>query len=247
MPTPDSLRALLTRLIDYAGLFPPASLDLATVIANYAQYSSSPESWMLNRLVIPATELDAIDPHSRWPISLIDDAGGENEPFALPEAVESIETKSTRAFTRVVYRELPLADIDDGFAKIRTGGPTPESVPTSHDLAEFLKTCAARQLAFKATAGLHHPIHSERPLMHGFINVFVAASFAWNRASEHALVDILNETDPQAFWFSDEMLSWRDQLLSTAQVEAARRDFAHSFGSCSFDEPVADLRQLGWL
>ena len=88
---------------------------------------------------------------------------------------------------------------------------------------------------------------TEGPLMHGFINVFVAAAFAWNRASEHALVDILNETDSQAFWFSDEMLSWRDQFLSTAQVEVARRDFAHSFGSCSFDEPVADLRQLGWL
>ena len=69
---------------------------------------------MLNRLVIPATELDAVDPHSRWPLSLIDDAGGENEPFALPAAVQAVETKSTRAFTRVVYRELPLADIDDG-------------------------------------------------------------------------------------------------------------------------------------
>ena len=257
MPTPESLRALLARLIDYAGLFPPAALDLATVLANYERYSSAEESWMLNRLVLPATQLDDIDPRAHFRIALLDDAGGENEPFALPDAVESIETKSTRAFTRVVYRELPLADIDDGLAKVRTGGLTPDAVPSSHELAAFLTTCAARQLAFKATAGLHHPIRSERPLtyasdspravMHGFVNVFTAAAFAWNRAPEKSVIAILNETDPHAFWFSDEMLSCHDEFLSTAQVETARREFAHSFGSCSFEEPVEDLRKLGWL
>jgi hypothetical protein len=245
MPTPDSLRALLTRLIDYAGLFPPASLDLPTVLANYERYAASGESWMLNRLVLRATQLDALDPRSKFPITLIDDAGGDHEPFALPDAVQSIETKSERAFTCPVYRELPLADIEDGFAKIRTGGETPEATPSSHDIAEFLTTCAARQLAFKATAGLHHPIRSST--MHGFINVFTAAAFAWNRNTDQVIVDILDETDPHAFQFTDEMLSWRDQSLETAQVDVARRDFAHSFGSCSFDEPVDDLRNLGWL
>jgi hypothetical protein len=83
--------------------------------------------------------------------------------------------------------------------------------------------------------------------MHGFINVFAAAAFAWNRNTDHVIVDILDETDPQAFQFTDEVLRWRDQCLSTGQVELARRDLAHSFGSCSFDEPVDDLRRLGWL
>ncbi len=245
MPTPDSLRALLARLIDYAGLFPPAALDLATALANFERYASSPESWMLSRFVLPATQLDALDPLSKFPVTLIDDAGGDHEPFALPDVVRSIETKSERAFTCPAYRELPLSDIEDGFAKIRTGGATPEATPGPHDVAEFLATCASRHLAFKATAGLHHPIRSAA--MHGFINVFTAAAFAWNRASGNSLVDIIDETDPQAFRFTDRELSWRDQSLTTEQVEAARRDFAHSFGSCSFEEPVADLRQLGWL
>jgi hypothetical protein len=32
-----------------------------------------------------------------------------------------------------------------------------------------------------------------------------------------------------------------------ADITTARRDFAHSFGSCSFAEPAADLRAFGWL
>ena len=31
------------------------------------------------------------------------------------------------------------------------------------------------------------------------------------------------------------------------QVRDARLNFAHSFGSCSFDEPVRDLEALGLL
>jgi len=54
-------------------------------------------------------------------------------------------------------------------------------------------------------------------------------------------------TDPQAFEFRDEGVRWGGWVASTAEVEGARREFAHSFGSCSFDEPVRDLRALGWL
>jgi hypothetical protein len=30
-------------------------------------------------------------------------------------------------------------------------------------------------------------------------------------------------------------------------VKAARREFSHSFGSCSFEEPVTELRELALL
>src|ERR1039457_3898350 len=53
---PDSLRALLVNLIDYAGLYPPAGLALPAVLENYETYLASPESWMLNRLVLPAAK-----------------------------------------------------------------------------------------------------------------------------------------------------------------------------------------------
>lgn len=55
--TPASLRALMTGLIDYAGLFPPASLPLSTAIANYARYCRDPDRWMLARFIISAARL----------------------------------------------------------------------------------------------------------------------------------------------------------------------------------------------
>ena len=82
--------------------------------------------------------------------------------------------------------------------------------------------------------------------LHGFVNVFAAAAFAWY-GEDDLLVPVLSEEDPRAFEFTDDELRWRSRRLSTAQVEIARRDFAHSFGSCSFEEPVADLRELGFL
>jgi hypothetical protein len=52
-----SLQALLTRIIDYAGLFPPARLPLDVALRNYARYRSEPEAWMLGRFICPAARL----------------------------------------------------------------------------------------------------------------------------------------------------------------------------------------------
>jgi hypothetical protein len=54
---------LLTGLIDYAGLFPPAQLPLDEAIRNYAQYRQSPEAWMLGRFICPAARLAELAPH----------------------------------------------------------------------------------------------------------------------------------------------------------------------------------------
>lgn len=56
-----SLRALLTGLIDYAGLFPPAKLTLDQAIRNYARYRQETEGWMLGRFIIPAARLDELE------------------------------------------------------------------------------------------------------------------------------------------------------------------------------------------
>ncbi len=52
-----SLRAFIAHLIDYAGLFPPASLPLSEAIQNYAKYRHDPDRWMLSRFIVPATQL----------------------------------------------------------------------------------------------------------------------------------------------------------------------------------------------
>jgi len=240
MPNPDSLRALLTGLIDYAGLYPPAALPLRAVLENYQSYLSCPEAWMLNRLVLPAAKLPEVRLGENWRVTLLVDA----EPGPLAAQVETLETKLPRRLSLPTYCEARIGAIQGAFAKVRTGGLTPEAVPASSTLAKFLSEAAQRRIPFKATAGLHHPV---RAAMHGFINVFVAAAFAWRGAERGLIAGVLDETDARAFEFRDAGVRWQSREIATDEIAAARRDFAHSFGSCSFAEPVDDLRALGWL
>ncbi len=47
--------------MDYAGLFPPAKLNLKEAIANYAQYQQTHNNWLLGRFVIPVSRLTEIE------------------------------------------------------------------------------------------------------------------------------------------------------------------------------------------
>ena len=54
-----SLQALLAKAVDYAGMFPPCSLDLESALRNQAQYVRSPDAWMLGAFVLPVEQFDA--------------------------------------------------------------------------------------------------------------------------------------------------------------------------------------------
>jgi hypothetical protein len=244
-------RAFFERLIDYAGAFPPASLSRQAAVANFVRYRHRPHQWMLRFLVIAADDLPHIPRELDGALSVLTET---DEPRA-----SAIEAKRIIAARRPVYCEVPLGELDavkraGHFAKLRTGGVKPEAIPSIIDVAEFIRGCAERQLPFKATAGLHHAIRGEQPLtyepnpthavMHGFLNVFFAACMAWRGDAD--IEPILAETDPTAFRF-DDSAHWRNRSLSEQNVRASRTQFAHAFGSCSFDEPVRDLEMLGFL
>jgi hypothetical protein len=53
-----SLRPFLTAIVDYAGLFPPANLDMRSAVNAYAKYQDGDESDLLGRFVLPASRLD---------------------------------------------------------------------------------------------------------------------------------------------------------------------------------------------
>lgn len=53
----ESLRALLSGAIDYAGMFPPAGLPLEQALAKYRVHRAGPAAWMLGRFVCSAGHL----------------------------------------------------------------------------------------------------------------------------------------------------------------------------------------------
>ena len=166
------------------------------------------------------------------------------------------------------YFELPINDgladlvaslsITGQRAKVRTGGITPESFPKSAEIVRFVRTCLAANVPFKATAGLHHPIRCFKPLtyesdsrtgtMHGFLNMFLMTGFALEGYRKNLLEDVMEEEFEEVFRFEDQSAVWRNDFsLNIWQLEALRRKGIQSFGSCSFDEPIADLQKLGIL
>ena len=143
--------------------------------------------------------------------------------------------------------------------KIRTGGVKASMIPSIEQAAFFIHTCREKQVRFKATAGLHHPLRHDsseldqqagsagvKTKMHGFINVFGAAILSHARGlSESILREMLEDESAESFSFDDQGLRWRDHRASSDQITRARREFAISFGSCSFTEPLEDLQKLG--
>jgi hypothetical protein len=60
MKSRPSLKAFLSDLVDYAGLFPPANLSINDAIKNYSHYVNSDDSWMLGPFIHPVTKLNEL-------------------------------------------------------------------------------------------------------------------------------------------------------------------------------------------
>ena len=257
-------RRLLQDLFDYAGMYPPAGLPLTEAAKNYERYRQGQERWMLGRLVVPAERVRELAEKARggWRISalLVTDAQRElGQARALgAEAVEyrrGLLAKPPDGF-QAVFIEMPMDEwepVADAAIKIRTGGLTPESFPSVEQLADFLRRCAAAGQRFKVTAGLHHAIRGSYPLtyetgsgtatMHGFLNLLIAMGAA---VCGGPVEEILADEDKASFRFDEEGAGWRDYRFTEGQLERAR-GLLLKIGSCSFDEPVEELRSLGLI
>ncbi len=135
--------------------------------------------------------------------------------------------------------------------KLRTGGLEAAAFPSCGQVALALAACSAARVPFKATAGLHHPIRhfsaAVNAPMHGFVNVFAAGCLAFCHGLDEGKVRaILEEEDAHHFAADARGLRWRELTAPVETLVAARQLFT-SFGSCSFEEPCADLRQMHWL
>jgi hypothetical protein len=124
--------------------------------------------------------------------------------------------------------------------KIRTGSPDDSATPAYAQLAEQLSALVEADLAFKATAGLHHAqptpgADPDRPVQHGILNVLAAVEVLVDGATVDEAVEVLRRTDPAT------VAGWSED--TAARV---RRRF-RSFGCCGVLDPVRDLVALGLI
>jgi len=304
-------RAAFARLIDYAGLFPPAELAMDASIEEYAAARHGAVAWMLGRFIVTATRaaeaaalwetrggterlgLSVIlnsppDPRS-WLGSLqqhLETVAAPNErsirlpveaievplpaPLSARETLEAPIAQLRAALDRAGLRDLPaFAELPTGprwsellpgamtalkrarlGAKIRCGGVVAEAFPSVDVVAGFISAAAAEDIAYKATAGLHHPVRHRDDasgfVMHGFLNLLAAAVFA-PHVTPDELRRIVAEEDPAAFAFDRSTIRWRDRSAGVADIERMRAHAFVGYGSCSFSEPVEDLTALGML
>ena len=172
-----SLRALLGRAIDYAGLFSPANLELDIALRNYAGYVRHPDSWMLGPCILPSAQFDAaarglsqFDEQYPLRISVLgprtDDADVFQQSFFA--SIDSIAAFRTAAGGAVSIEqfEMPLpADIDgDGLKAIRSSLATSQlttfweaKVDAAKRVIELIaannQAAASPKLGFKLSTG----------------------------------------------------------------------------------------------
>jgi hypothetical protein len=261
------VRAALERLIDYAGLFPPANLPIVAALTEYEQASAGAASWMLSRFIAKAADLHELRDrlggrritltvvaapamfdvvarvrHDNWATiaSLEVPVGDPIEIEATINAARRARLDDLPTYIELARGRLAMDDLAERglWAKLRCGGVEPDAYPSVEEVAAFVAAAVDAGVPFKATAGLHHPVRHFNEgagvMMHGFLNILIAAAMA-DKVDRRGLEAIIAQQDPTALSLGDEALMRR-----------ARARFI-SYGSCSFDEPVADLRALGVL
>jgi hypothetical protein len=181
---------LFAGLIDYAGLFPPANLDMRPAVQNYLRYREGRHEHMLGRFIVDLSRVDELratagDDLADLRVSVLappnPDLSQLSSLLAAGLSIEAIEFKyaspaDVKSLIESVprgveaYFEVPvtwtdsslLSAISDAGArvKLRMGGVVAETFPSSKATAVMLAELVARHISFKATGGLHHPIRS---------------------------------------------------------------------------------------
>jgi len=235
-------------LIDHAALFPPASMPLDEALEEDRAARESSAAALINRFVVPAAKLGELPPGDT-PLSAVL-SSPDDSVLVTGQPVEAVELAlaspqprpadllaASRALERLdveVYFELVLGDgwrndvpaaigaiaAVGGRVKLRCGGAY---TPTVEQVALVVAACREAGVPFKCTAGLHHAVrHGDE---HGFLNILAATT-----APNARLESVLAEEDPAAL-----------------DLDSPDRSLFRSFGSCSWREPVDDLRALGLL
>jgi hypothetical protein len=206
--------------------------------------------------VAAATDAVAADPRLRLRAVEVPVGRDADLSQAITTVVAALDAAPLAAATG--YIEVPIAAIagpdgspqliamidERGYRpKLRTGGVVKEAFPDKAALAVCLAELTARRIAFKCTAGLHHAVrHTAADTgleHHGFLNVLLAVGAGAAGADADEIAGVLAQRDQLAIAAAVRSLD--------ADAAAEIRSLFTSFGTCSTDEPVADLVSLGLL
>lgn len=262
-------------LVDDAAIFPPGNVPFDKAVDAYDARSDDDGADLVGSFVLRDTDLPRlVDPVA--PVSIVCTGGAgqlagpsawvrrKNVAIAGMEiAVRDLDDVAGNVRRIVaatdeletewpIFVELPhvgstgswLAAADEVAAaglrlKFRTGGLEGAAFPAAHALASRIDAALDRETPFKCTAGLHNAVRhtgSDGFEHHGFLNVLVATRHAFDGATVRDVVEVLERRDGPAL----------AEEARSLDLAGARRWFT-SFGSCSVDEPLADLRKLGLL
>ena len=161
----NAIRTLLQGSIDYAGLFPPAGLDMAAAVQNYAQYHTSPDAWALGRFVVPGSRLGEFEAATAmhrsgdrtdgpWRLSVL--AGPE--PALDLEAIAKFNQRHSRADAPLIADTLELkatsaSAIPSLMGTVSDGLQTFIEIPIGDDPREILSTVARHGGGAKVRTG----------------------------------------------------------------------------------------------
>lgn len=187
-----AIDVLLERLIDYAGLFPPAKLSMSDALENYLTYLHSKRNSALGRLIVDADRVEELcrvagariseirlgliaHAKSEWgPILCLIDSGALVETLEIKadtlQEIDSIVGRVPPSLTTYFEIDPQQSSLLDAVCaagarvKLRMGGVIPCACPSPEAAASMIQSLAERHLNFKATAGLHHPLRSCHPL-----------------------------------------------------------------------------------
>jgi hypothetical protein len=214
-----------------------AEIDLSLVVTGGAE------------AIEPAVELVAVDPRLRLravEVPIRRDVGPEQGAALAAAALDRALLAGAAGYIEIPVAALTGAVLDTvsspGYRpKLRTGGVTAAAFPDERTLAASLCAVADLRVPFKCTAGLHHAVrHAASDTgfeHHGFLNVLVAVVAAARGAEPGDVAATLGDHDA-------ERVAGLAAGLRPDDARMARSLFT-SFGTCSTDEPVADLVALG--
>ena len=262
---PASLAPVVERLFDDAGLFPPAAHAMGDALARHHRARTGPHGRLVGPFLCPVARLDELEacvaggsprPPELGVIATAGEAPWRRRAMLRPGVVQleaPLHLPVPDDAARLVrYVELPgRGDADaqveeiakaGARVKVRCGGATPDAVPSPRRLAQVVAACARLRVPFKATAGLHNPFCIQpngkdgpgRPGQHGFLNLLAAASAALVGEGVDGLTELLGTPADKG-----------DQVI--VRIDRSSRSLVASIGTCSIDEPVGHLVELGLL